>query len=116
MPLKFAGQFAEQSADATVARLETGYNPQGEWVKQLKVFALAAGDEGVPVWFAVLSGGSSDSPAYVPQFAALCQHADLAQYLPLDEIVIFGDRKLPTQENQLVQRGRSPSPDAEKAV
>jgi len=101
MPLKFAGQFADQPADAAVARLEAGYNPQGEWVKQLKLFALAAGDGGVPVWFETLSGGSSDSPAYVPQFEALCQHADLAQYVPLHEVVVFGDRKMPTQDNQL---------------
>ena len=87
--------------DAAVARLEEGYNPHGEWVEQLKLFALVTGDGGVPVWFETLNGGSSDGPAYVPQFEALCQHADLAQYLPLQAIVVLGDRKMPTQENQL---------------
>src|SRR5437899_3191069 len=74
MPIKFAGLFAEQSGEDTVPRLEPGYNPQGEWVQQLKLFALATGDGGLPVWFDALSGGAGDSPNYVPQFEALGQH------------------------------------------
>jgi hypothetical protein len=101
MPIKFAGLFADQPDDDTVPRLEPGYNPQGEWVQQLKLFALAAGDAGVPVWFDALNGGAGDSPAYVPQFEAFCQHAQLATLLPLKDVIILGDRKMPTLENQL---------------
>lgn len=101
MPIKFAGLFAKQPDDESVPRLEEGYNPQGEWVKQLKLFALAAGDGGLPVWFDALNGGDGDGPAYVPQFAAFCQHANLASLLPLKEVILLGDRKMPTQENQL---------------
>jgi len=101
MPIKFAGLFADQPDDDTVPRLEPGYNPQGEWVQQLKLFALAAGDAGVPVWFDALNGGAGDSPAYVPQFEAFCQHAQLATLLPLEDVIVLGDRKMPTIENQL---------------
>jgi transposase len=101
-PIKFAGLFADQSEDAAVPRLEPGYNPQGEWVQQLKLFALAAGDGGLPVWVDALNGGQGDSSTYVPQFEAFCQHAQLATLLPLDEVIILGDRKMPTEENQLV--------------
>jgi hypothetical protein len=100
-PIKFAGLFADQPEDETVPRLEPGYNPQGEWVQQLKLFALAAGDGGLPLWFDALSGGEGDSPNYVPQFEAFCQHAQLATLLPLDQIMILGDRKMPTEKNQL---------------
>jgi hypothetical protein len=100
-PIKFAGLFANQGEDVTVPRLEAGYNPQGEWVQQLKLFALAAGDGGLPVWFDALSGGEGDSPNYVPQFEAFCQHAGLATLLPLDQVIVLGDRKMPTEENQL---------------
>jgi len=102
MPRKFAGLFAQQpEAEEGVARLEPGYNPQGEWVPQLKLFALAAGDGGLPVWFEALSGGAGDSPNYVPQFEAFSQHAHLATLLPLEEIIVLGDRKMPTVANQL---------------
>jgi transposase len=101
MPIKFAGLFAEQSGEETVPHLEPGYNPQGEWVQQRKLFALAAGDGGVPVWFDALSGGAGDSPNYVPQCEAFCQHAQLATLLPLEEVLVIGDRKMPTAENQL---------------
>lgn len=100
-PIKFAGLFAQQPEDEGVPRLEPGYNPQGEWVQQLKLFALAAGDGGLPVWFDALSGGEGDSPNYVPQFEAFNQHAQLARLLPLEEIIVLGDRKMPTEENQL---------------
>ena len=101
-PIKFAGLFADQPEEAEgVARLEPGYNPQGEWVQQLKLFALATGDGGLPVWFDALSGGEGDSPNYVPQFEAFSQHAQLATRLPLEEIIVFGDRKMPTADNQL---------------
>jgi len=46
--------FANQPDDG-VPRLEEGYNPQGEWVEQLKLFVLATGDGGLPVWFDALS-------------------------------------------------------------
>ncbi len=101
-PIKFAGLFAEQpEADEGVPRLEPGYNPQGEWVQQLKLFALATGDGGLPIWFDTLSGGEGDSPNYVPQFEAFSQHAQLATMLPLEEIIVLGDRKMPTADNQL---------------
>jgi transposase len=100
-PIKFAGLFADQPDEEGVPRLEPGYNPQGEWVQQLKLFALAAGDGGLPVWFDALSGGEGDSPNYVPQFEAFCEHAQLATLLPLDEVIVLGDRKMPTEKNQL---------------
>jgi hypothetical protein len=101
-PIKFAGLFAQQpEGDEGVPRLEPGYNPQGEWVQQLKLFTLAAGDGGLPVWFDALSGGEGDSPNYVPQFEAFSQHAQLATLLPLEEIIVLGDRKMPTEDNQL---------------
>jgi len=81
--------------------LEPGYNPQGDWVQQLKLFALATGDGKIPVWFDALSGGAGDSPNYVPQFEAFQEHAQLATMLPLSEIIVLGDRKMPTAENQL---------------
>jgi hypothetical protein len=37
----------------------------------------------------------------VPQFEAFCQHAQLATLLPLEEVLVIGDRKMPTAENQL---------------
>jgi len=100
-PIKFAGAFAEQAEIEGVPRLEPGYNPQGEWVQQLKLFALATGDGGLPVWFEALNGGAGDSPQYVPQFEAFCEHARLATWLPLHEVIVIGDRKMPTVENQL---------------
>ena len=100
-PIKFAGLFANQPDEEGVPRLEPGYNPQREWVQQLKLFALAAGDGGLPVWSDALSGGEGDSPNYVPQFEAFCKHAQLATLLPLDQVIVLGDRKMPTEENQL---------------
>jgi len=100
-PIKFAGLFADQAEDEGVPRLEPGYNPQGEWVQQLKLFALAAGDGRLPVWFDALSGGEGDSPHYVPQFESFCEHAQLATMLPLEQVIILGDRKMPTEGNQL---------------
>lgn len=100
-PIKFAGAFAEQAESEGVPRLEPGYNPQGEWVQQLKLFALATGDGCLPVWFEALNGGAGDSPQYVPQFEAFCEHARLATLLPLHEVIVIGDRKMPTVENQL---------------
>src|SRR5882672_11085394 len=93
--------FADQPADAGVPRLEPGYNPAGEWLQQLKLFALAAGDGGLPVWFDVLPGGTGDSTTYAPQFAAFSDHARLARFLPLEDIILIGDRKMPTADNQL---------------
>lgn len=102
MPIKFAGEFAKQGSDEETPKIEPGYNPQGEWVNQLKLFALSAGDSGIPVWFETLSGGSGDSPAYVPEFEALCKYAELSTHLPLDEVILIGDRKMATKENQLI--------------
>lgn len=101
MALTFAGRFAEQEPAAGGPQLKPGYNPQREWVQQLKLFALAAGDGGLPVWFDALDGGTGDSTTYAPQFAAFCAHAQLAQFLPLAEVILIGDRKMPTAENQL---------------
>jgi len=99
--IKFAGMFADQPGDDTVPRLEPGYNPQGEWLQQLRLFALASGDGKLPVWFDALNGSDGDSPAYVPQFESFLKHAQLASLLPLDEVIILGDGKMATQENQL---------------
>jgi transposase len=101
MALTFAGRFAEQEPAEGVPHLEPGYNPQGEWVQQLKLFALAAGDGGLPVWFDALDGGTGDSTTYAPQFAAFCEHARLSNFLPLDEVILIGDGKMPTEKNQL---------------
>jgi transposase len=101
MALTLAGLFADQPEEHTVPHPEPGYNPAGEWVQQVKLFALAAGDGGLPVWFDALDGGTGDSTTYVPQFAAFCEHARLSQFLPLEEIILIGDSKMPTQENQL---------------
>ncbi|MFQ5859622.1 MAG: IS1634 family transposase [Anaerolineae bacterium] len=101
MAMTFAGLFAEQATEEGVPRLEPGYNPQGEWVQQLKLFALVAGDGGLPVWFNALDGGTGDSTTYVPEFAAFCEHARLSNFLPLEEVVLIGDGKMPTKENQL---------------
>lgn len=101
MAMTFAGLFAEQTTEEGVPHLEPGYNPQGEWVQQLKLFALAAGDGGLPVWFDAVDGGTGDSTTYVPQFAAFCEHARLSNFLPLEEVILIGDGKMPTKENQL---------------
>src|SRR5881296_340547 len=101
MAMTFAGLFAAQPAIEGAPRLEPGYNPAGEWLQQLKLFALAAGDGGLPVWFDVLPGGTGDSTTYAPQFAAFSDHARLARFLPLEDIILIGDRKMPTTENQL---------------
>ncbi len=101
MAVTFAGLFADQPEEEGVPRLEPGYNPQGEWVQQLKLFALAAGDGGLPVWFNALDGGKGDSTTYAPEFAAFCEHARLSEFLPLEEVLLIGDRKMPTQANQL---------------
>ena len=99
MPSKVAGLCADQPRDGTVPRLEPGYHPPGEWVQQLKLFALAAGDGGVPVWFDALSGGTGDSPTYGPPFEAFCQPAHLAPLLPVAEVLVIGDRTMPTVAN-----------------
>lgn len=39
--------------------------------------------------------------AYAPLFAAFAQQARLANFLPLEEVILIGDRKMPTEENQL---------------
>jgi transposase len=101
MAMTFAGLFAAQPAIEGVPRLEPGYNPAGEWLQQLKLFALAAGDGGLPVWFDVLPGGTGDSTTYAPQCAAFSEHARLARFLPLEDIILIGDRKMPTADNQL---------------
>src|SRR5712692_4334932 len=101
MAMTFAGLFADQPSDAGVPRLEPGYNPAGEWLQQLKLCALPAGDGGVPVWFDMLSGGTGDSTTYAPQFAAFSNHARLARFLPLEDIILIGDRNMPTAENQV---------------
>ena len=101
MALTFAGLFTDQPAVAGVPRLEPGYNPAGEWLQQVKLFALAAGDGGLPVWCDVLHGGTGDSTTYAPQFAAFSDHVRLARFLPLEDIILIGDRKRPTAENQV---------------
>ena len=99
MPIKFAGLCADQPRAGTVPRLEPGDNPQGEWVQQRTLCALAAGDGGVPVWFDALRGGTGDRPTSVPPFAAFCPPAQLATLLPLDAVIVIGDRTMPTVDN-----------------
>ena len=101
MAMTFAGLFAAQPAMEGGPRLEPGYNPAGEWLQQLQLFALAAGDGGLPVWFDVLPGGTGDSTTYAPQCAAFSDHARLARFLPLEDSILIGDRTMPTADNQL---------------
>ena len=101
MAITFAGLFADQPAEEGVPRLEPGYNSKGEWTQQLKLFTLTTGDGGLPAWFDALDGGTGDSTTYAPQFKAFCEHARLASFLPLKEVILIGDRKMPTKENQL---------------
>jgi hypothetical protein len=101
MAMTFAGLFADQPSDAGVPPLEPGYNPAGEWLQQLKLFALTAGDGGLPVWFDMLSGGTGDRTTSAPQCAAFSNHARLARFLPLEDIILIGDRQMPTAENQV---------------
>jgi hypothetical protein len=101
MARTFAGLCAAQPALEGVPRLEPGYNPAGEWLQQWKLFALAAGDGGLPVWFDVLPGGTGDSTTYAPQCAAFNDHARLARFLPLEDLIRIGDRNMPTADNQL---------------
>lgn len=102
MAMTFAGLFADQPVVEGVPHLEPGYNPAGEWLQQLKLFALTTGDGGLPVWFDALDGGTGDSTTYAPQFDAFCEHARLSNFLPLEEVILIGDRKMPTEENQLI--------------
>src|SRR2546428_10972350 len=95
LPIKFAGLFAAPSGEETVPRLEPGYHPQGAWVQQRTLFALATGDGGLPVWFDALSGGAGDSPHSVPQCEAFGPHAQWATLLPVEEVLVIGDRKRP---------------------
>src|SRR6266516_7862035 len=101
MARTFAGLCAAQPAIEGVPRLEPGDNPAGEWLQPLKLLAVAAGDGGLPVWFDVLPGGPGDSTTSAPQCTAFSDHARLARFLPLEDIIIIGDRKMPTAENQL---------------
>ena len=100
MPIKFEGQFPNQD-DSDVPTLEEGYNPQGEWIKQLKLFGIAAGDSGLPVWFNILDGGQADSPVYAAEFDAFYKAASMKDILLLHEIILIGDRKMATKDNQL---------------
>jgi Domain of unknown function (DUF4277) len=99
--MTFAGLVAEQPAIEGAPRLEPGDNPAGEWLQPLQLLALAAGDGGLPVWFDVLPGGTGASTTYAPPCAAVSDHARLARFLPLEAIILIGDRKMPTAENQL---------------
>lgn len=83
-------------------RLEPGHNPTGKWLQQLKLFALATGNGELPVWLDALDGDSGDSTRYAPQFVAFAEPACLANFLPLGEVILMGDRKMPTEENQLI--------------
>jgi hypothetical protein len=49
----------------------------------------------------VQSGGEGDSPNHVLQFEVFCERAQLATMSPLDEVIVLGDRKTPTEKNQL---------------
>jgi hypothetical protein len=92
MARTFAGLVADQPSDAGVPRLEPGDHPAGAWLQQGKRGALTAGDGGVPVWCARLSGGPGASTTSAPQCAAFSHHARLARCLPLEAILLLGDR------------------------
>jgi hypothetical protein len=96
-----AGLLAAPPAIAGVPRLEPGYNPAGEWLQQWKLCALAAGDGGLPVWFDMLPGGTGESTTDAPHCAAFSDHARLARFLPLEAILLIGDRTMPTADHQL---------------
>jgi hypothetical protein len=53
------------------------------------------------VGFDTLDGGTGESTTYVPQFAAFREHAKVAPWLPLQEVLLLGDRKMPTEANQV---------------
>lgn len=72
--ITFAGFFHDQPTDEEAPRLETVYDSKGEWVRQLKLFALISSVDGFPVWFDALDGGTGDSTTYAPQFEAFCEH------------------------------------------
>lgn len=84
MAITFAGLFADQPEVKAVPHLEPGYNPQGEWAQQLKLFALAAGDGGLPVWFDALDGGTGDSTTYL--CAPVC---GLLRTCPVGQLLAF---------------------------
>lgn len=48
LPIKCTGLCADQPAEDTLSRLEPGYHPEGEWVRQRKSCTRAARDTGVP--------------------------------------------------------------------
>lgn len=99
MAILLSREYAHQPPEGP--KVEPGYNPREIWTQQLKLFALVSGDGSLPVWFDLLNGGASDSTTYVPQFEAFCQHAALASQLPLDQILLIGDSKMPSEKNQL---------------
>jgi hypothetical protein len=101
MAMTFAGLFADPPRDAGVPRLEPGDNPAGEWLQPWKLFALTARDGGVPVGFDMLSGGTGDRTTYAPPCAAFSNHARLARFFPLEDLILIGDRNMPTAENQV---------------
>jgi len=53
------------------------------------------------VWCDVLPGGTGASTTDAPPCAAFSAHARLARFLPLEDIILIGDRNMPTAENQL---------------
>jgi transposase len=99
MALLLAGKYDPPAPEGP--RPEPGYNHLGIWTQQLKLFALVCGDGSLPVWSDLLNGGTSDSTTYVPQFEAFLKHTELAGQLPLDQMLLIGDSKMPSQENQL---------------
>jgi hypothetical protein len=98
--MTFAGLFADQPAHAGVPRLEPGDHPAGEWRQPLKRFARAAGDGGLPVWCDVWPGGPGASPTSAPPCAAFSDHAQRARFVPVEDILLLGDRKRPPAEHQ----------------
>lgn len=99
MAILLAGKYDPPALEGP--RPEPGYIHLGIWTQQLKLFALVCGDGSRPAWWDMLDGGASDSTTYVPQFEAFLQHTELASQLPLDQILLIGDSKMPYKENQL---------------
>jgi hypothetical protein len=99
MAMTFAGLWAAQPAREGVPRLEPGSHPAGEGLQHVQRCALAAGEGGLPVWLDVLPGGPGASTTSAPPCAACSAPARLARLVPWEDILLMGDRNMPTADN-----------------